>query len=438
MTERRLIAYNNANVVGEVSVDKGVWAWTYAPEWVRFASGFSLAPGLPLKLGTIVDSGTERPVQWYFDNLLPEEGQRILLAKDARIDQADAFGLLAYYGAESAGSLTLLPTGVDLPEESSPRILSDSDLSARIKQLGNVPLIRHAAKRMSLAGAQHKLPVTVVNDQLYEPIGSSPSTHILKPNHPDPDYPDSVINEYFCMKLAGRLGLFVPEVERRYVPEPIYLIRRFDREWSNGRWKRSHYIDACQLLNLDRSYKYAQGNIERVHEISDLCRNRPATRLRLFEWLVFIAMTGNGDAHLKNLSFSISHEGIALAPHYDLLSTAVYETPVFNQSVWPDSSRLAWPILGVSRYKDISRSLMLEAGLALRLQKETCQRVMDRMTAQVVTHAHQLLDSIRRENELLLNTHGQLIAATISGEERCLRAIVSLIIRDMVELLSKE
>ncbi|SFG25413.1 HipA N-terminal domain-containing protein [Neptunomonas qingdaonensis] len=50
-----------------------------------------------------------RPVQWFFDNLLPEEGARELLASGAKIDKADAFGLLETFGAESAGAMTLLP-----------------------------------------------------------------------------------------------------------------------------------------------------------------------------------------------------------------------------------------------------------------------------------------------------------------------------------------
>ncbi|MEZ3137359.1 HipA N-terminal domain-containing protein [Stutzerimonas kunmingensis] len=45
------------------------------------------------------DGATSRPVQWYFDNLLPEEGQRTLLASSAQLDAHDAFALLAHYGA---------------------------------------------------------------------------------------------------------------------------------------------------------------------------------------------------------------------------------------------------------------------------------------------------------------------------------------------------
>jgi serine/threonine-protein kinase HipA len=51
-----------------------------------------------------------RPVQWYFDNLLPEEKLREQIALDARLrDKDDAFALLEYLGAESAGALILLP-----------------------------------------------------------------------------------------------------------------------------------------------------------------------------------------------------------------------------------------------------------------------------------------------------------------------------------------
>ncbi|MFX9135241.1 HipA N-terminal domain-containing protein, partial [Acinetobacter baumannii] len=92
------------------------------------------------------------------DNLLPEEGQRTLLAADAKVQAADAFGLLAYYGAESAGALTLmLPNAAQLPVGGL-KPLPDAELSARIKALPQATLARNAVKRMSLAGAQHKLP----------------------------------------------------------------------------------------------------------------------------------------------------------------------------------------------------------------------------------------------------------------------------------------
>lgn len=47
------------------------------------------------------NGGTERPIQWYFDNLLPEEQMREALSKKAKIHRDDAFALLEYLGAES-------------------------------------------------------------------------------------------------------------------------------------------------------------------------------------------------------------------------------------------------------------------------------------------------------------------------------------------------
>ena len=73
-------------------------------------------------------------------------------------------------------------------------------------------LTKSAIKRMSLAGAQHKLAIVVKDGELFEPAGATPSTHILKPNHPDVEYCHSVLNEWFVMRLAKRLGLDVPDV----------------------------------------------------------------------------------------------------------------------------------------------------------------------------------------------------------------------------------
>ena len=107
--------------------------------------------------------------------------------------------------------------------------MPEADLSARIRNLPKVPLTHMAIKRMSLAGAQHKLAVVLDGDALFEPYGAQPSTHILKPDHPEAEYPHSAVNEWFIMVLAARSGLQVPGVYRRYVPEPVYIIERFDR-----------------------------------------------------------------------------------------------------------------------------------------------------------------------------------------------------------------
>jgi len=431
MNSRSLRASINQTEVGTLQEVAGLWSFQYSEAWLANPQRFALSPHLPLVPAPLLDGASRRPVQWYFDNLLPEEGQRHLLARDARIDVADAFGLLTFYGAESAGSLTLLSPDAG-PQALEPlRALQDIDLEARIRQLPKAPLTHAAVKRMSLAGAQHKLAVVLRNGELYEPVGATPSTHILKPDHPDEDYPHSVINEWFVMRLAKRVGLDVPEVYRRYVPSPVYLIDRFDRVPDGDDWQRRHVIDACQLLGLDRSFKYSQGSMESLAALAASCRSPAVARARLFGWLVFNVLIGNSDAHLKNLSFMVSHEGVQLAPFYDLLSIASYDTPAFDKKSWPAQSQLAWPILGLRHYSDITRGLLLEAGAVLNLATGTAGRLLEQLRSRIAGEAERLYAEIEAENSGLCNQHPAL-SATSAGESRCLRTILHTVIKEML------
>lgn len=432
MSERSLRASINQTEVGTLREIDGLWSFQYAAAWLDAPRRFALSPHLPLTAEPLLDGASRRPVQWYFDNLLPEEGQRVLLAEDARLDAADAFGLLAWYGAESAGSVTLLPPDA-APQAAEPlRPLPDDALDARIRRLPRAPLTQAAVKRMSLAGAQHKLAVVLRGGALFEPAGATPSTHILKPDHPDEDYPHSVINEWFVMRLAKRLGLDVPGVHRRYVPSPVYLVDRFDRVTDAQGWQRRHVIDACQLLGLDRGFKYSQGSMESLAALANACRGPAVARARLFGWLAFNVLVGNGDAHLKNLSFLVSHEGVQLSPFYDLLSVAAYDTPAFDKGGWPAQTRLAWPILGGGRFSDVDRALLLEAGAALGLATATAGRLLENLRSRVVREAEALYADVEAENARIAHARPDL-SVTLSGESRCLRTILHTVIKEMAE-----
>lgn len=98
-------------------------------------------------------------------------------------------------------------------------------------------------------------------------------------------------------------------IMKKMVPEPVYVIERFDRRKAGDTWLRLHAVDACQLLNLDRTFKYNQGSVERLAELAEFCRSSAIARSRLNEWLVFNVLTGNDDAHLKKLSFLVRIRG---------------------------------------------------------------------------------------------------------------------------------
>lgn len=434
MSERKLLASIDTEVVGTLHEDQNLWAFEYADTWLADASRFALSPHLPLQAGRRADGATARAVQWYFDNLLPEEGARALLARDAGLrDIHDAFGLLEFYGRESAGSVTLRRPEDPPVADDGLRPLTDAELDLRIRELPRVPLTHDAPKKMSLAGAQHKLAVVLQDGQLFEPAGQAVSTSILKPEHPQSDsYPCSVINEWFVMQLARRVGLDVPPVERRYVPAPVYLIARFDRIRLNGATTRLHAIDGCQMLNLAPTMKYSAWSLESLLALANACRVPAAARLRIYRWLLFCILVGNGDSHLKNLSFLVDRDGISLAPHYDLLCDSVYETRAYSpKERWPDLVEFTSPILGVLRYAEFTRTLLLEAGRILGLTRQTASRQLDEMIRLLPAQADALLAATIDENVAMAEDRPEL-RATFAAEVRLLRAIRHVVIEETV------
>jgi len=403
---RQLDVWLEQRRIGELHEQGNVWALHYDPAWRD--DGFDLSPALPRSAGEIHDGSSLRPVQWFFDNLLPEEAGRQLVAADAGINAADAFGLLQRFGPESAGALTLLSPGQQLPPAEL-RALPDAELSARIQALPRLPLSHGAPKRMSLAGAQHKLAVVLDQQQLWEPVGQAASTHILKPDHEQvEDYPHSVINEWFCMRLAGACGLPVPEVQVRRIPEPVYLVRRFDREGEGLQVRRRYALDGCQLLSLDAVFKYQQANSTALRQLLDITRMPAATRLALLRWQLFNFFIGNADAHLKNLSFLWSGRGWELAPHYDLLSTSVYRAPEWG------AEDLVFPMGGATRFANVTKAEIGAFGQSIGVPVRLTLLELER-----------LAKDLWREAQAMLQAYEQGITQQVDpGEARLLRQIV--------------
>ena len=430
---RKLTAYLNGRVIGTLAEGDDLWTFEYDREWVGLPDSFDLAPALPRSQLRHEDGGSDRPVQWYFDNLLPEEQMREAVSKEAKVHEDDAFALLEYLGAESAGSLALLPPGQDISKPGSLRPLSHDTLAQRIRNLPHVPLGSAAPKRMSLAGAQNKLLVVYRDGHLFEPVGSEPSTHILKPNQVGDDYPASVINEYFTMSLARSVGLPVPPVLRLYTPEPVYIVERFDRfTGSDGRTQRRHIIDACQLLNKSRAFKYKTAALETLVQIVECCRNRIVTRLSLYRWLVFNLLVANTDNHLKNLSFLVSATGIELAPAYDLLSTGAYHTRAFahERANWP-AVDLTIGLPGANTLGAVTRDSILNAGEVLGLPRRIGARELDRLMRDLPPAIAALEQQIERENANL----AEPVRVFLAGEARLVATLKHVVVRDVLQRL---
>jgi serine/threonine-protein kinase HipA len=432
---RTLTAHLNDRPVGTLSEGNDLWSFEYDAQWAKAPDGFDLSPALQRSRLVHHDGGSNRPVQWYFDNLLPEEQLRVAISKEANIDGNDAFALLEYLGAESAGSLVLLPPGEDTQKSGGLRALSAASLSERIRNLPRATLSSGAPKRISVAGAQNKLLVVYRDGILYEPVGSEPSTHILKPNHVGADYAASVINEYFVMRLATQLGLQVPPVWRHYTPEPVYIVERFDRYVDDaGHTQRTHIIDACQLLNLSRAFKYSAATLQTLAEIVPYCLNRASTRIRLYLWLVFNLLIANHDNHLKNISFLVTGAGIELAPAYDLLSTGVYNTRAFanERANWP-AVELAIGLPGAATFGTVTRESVLSAGEALGLTKAICERELDRLVCALPDAVEELIHTIEVENA----QYPGPVRPFLAGEIRLINTVKHLVVPDMLRRVAR-
>jgi HipA-like protein len=429
MAARTLVAYANGRRVGVVSDDSGIWSFTYDKDWLGREDAFALSPAFPLHAGPFVDGSSQRPVQWFFDNLLPEEEMRTALAREAKVNASDAWGLLAYYGRESAGALTLLAEG-EREASAGLQPLSYAELEARIQAMPQRALSTTAPKRMSAAGAQQKLLLSLRGDapnyELSEPVGNEPSMHLLKPDMRSTGYPHSAINEFFCMRLAQAMGVRVPPTHFMRVPSACYVIDRFDRDMSAEPVRRLHTVDAMQLLNYDRHFKYRNATAQILRDAIEITGTRAKARLDVFRWAVFNVLIGNADSHLKNLSFFVSARGYMLAPFYDLVSTVVYHTPTYQPNQrdrWPHCD-LTMPVGEATQFVDISRKNMLIFGEALGLQPKGAEKLLDEMLAIVdarVADTRRAVDEIAQPNAGEVRLLDSIAAMPLAEMSRALR-----------------
>lgn len=428
---RKLCAYIDKDFVGTLSENTGVWSFQYDEAWVKH--GYELSPGLPLKTVRHEDGGTIRPVQWFFDNLLPEADARQQLITFMKNDVTigmDAWSMLAYFGAESAGALTLLPPDTALPEADL-LPLSDEALEARIKAMPRQPLSAKAPKKMSLAGAQQKLAIVMIDGQLFEPTGTRASTHILKPDVLSEHYPCSAVNEWFSARLAQRMGLLVPQVELRYVPSPVYIIERFDRKRTGEQVQRLHTLDALQLLTLSAQAKYSESGIKALTDVLSKCRTPATARVTLFRWTLYNIFIANSDAHLKNISLIAGSGGYELAPHYDLLSTGAWARPELlgqGEAKWPDIA-MSYPITDVLEYRDLRKEHLEAFASQLGIRATSFNREFNKMVGRIEAAAAEL--------EVEFEARTDVPNAVRASQLRMLRSIRFLPIATMAKQLQQ-
>jgi len=384
-----LDVYLRNHLVGRLWLDvRRRFVFQYESEWVMDPKATPLSLSLPLRTEPYADDSA-RP---FFANLLPEGEIRRLIAQRFGLSEKNDFALLEQIGGECAGAVSLLLPGAFPDESRNYEELTEEELHRIITELPRRPLLAgEKGIRLSLAGAQSKLPVYMEGDKVFITGGNSPSTHILKP--PIAGFEGTVENEAFCMTLAGRVGMPVPAVFIRKQLDILLVVERYDRKEDSGSGiLRLHQEDFCQALGILPDQKYESEGGPKLSQCFLLLKDkstRPAADQRsLLSWVIFNALIGNADAHAKNLAIMYAEKGPRLAPFYDLLCTQVY----------PDlAEKYAMKIGGENRPDWLQLRHWERLADELSLKKRFVLDMIQRMTGTIVIEAEKLAEDFQRE-----------------------------------------
>lgn len=378
--------------VGVLESDRGKLTFHYLPEYLQRLDAAAISYSLPLQ------SEPFDPVvtSVFFDNLLPPEVVRKRLGKILHLSRHNIFGFLKAIGGDCAGAIALYPPACTKTADASAptfRELTDEEASQILMDLPKRPLNigKEEGFRISGAGAQDKLIACVKEGRIVLPLYGAPSTHIIKP--PVAAYRDSVFNEFFCMRLAQKMGLPVPECGILTLKDvPYYCVTRFDRQNEDGRISRLHQEDFCQLFSVDPEKKYeSEGGptIPQCFQLIKKMRLGAAGQIDFLRRIIFNVLIGNGDAHAKNFSVLYRGKGIRLAPVYDLLCTEIYDSLAHET---------AMSIGGETAFAGITRGRLSKMALECKVRPELILSLLDEMLEKITVASKNLADELNRQH----------------------------------------
>ncbi len=300
----------------------------YTPRAIQaFPAG---APLLSLQLSVTGKRFPNGVVRSFLDGLLPEDDSRRLIAQDLGLRADDTFALARALGRDCAGALVIQPDEDEPPPPATTltaQPLNEAEIAHLVENLRSAPLGVDQRVRISLAGVQEKLLLTRLPDGRWgRPVDGTPSTHILKPEVRN--YPRTVENEAFCMRIAKNLGMSVADVETTTIGgRRVIVVSRYDRVVKpTGEVERIHQEDFCQATGMLPAQKYEEDGGPSLRKLASILSEADPDSLQaLLRAVTLNVIIGNGDAHAKN--FSLLHDrggALRLAPLYDLLSTLVY------------------------------------------------------------------------------------------------------------------
>jgi serine/threonine-protein kinase HipA len=368
---QRLNIWLNGTPVGYWDAGAGGNALTYFDAWIGDAQGRPLSLSLPFKPDNVPYRG--QAVQNYFDNLLPDSDViRRRIAQHFRTPGTEPHQLLAAVGRDCVGAIQLLPA-----DEAPTDLFSIS--CEPLDEQAVAMLLRHTLSegplghgdeaddlRLSIAGAQEKSALLWHEGRWQRPLGSTPTTHILKlplglVGAMQADMRTSVENEWLCSRIMQAFGLAVAHCEIAQFEEmKVLVVERFDRRLAaDGSWiVRLPQEDFCQATGTSPLHKYqADGGpgISKIMEILLGSEQAQQDRLNFFKTQLVFWLLAATDGHAKNFSiFHLPGSRYRATPLYDVLSAHPIIGTGANQ-VAPQRAKLAMAVRGSQNHYHVQQ-----------------------------------------------------------------------------------
>jgi len=377
------------------TADQGV-VFSYDDSYRTNKSNSALSISMPLSKKEY----SQKECLPFFSGLLPEGDVKRRVSDFLHVSESSTLKLLQELGGECAGMISILPENKNCSVQKSYafnnenyELLDDETLYGFIKNINVRPLLKAKKElRLSLAGAQEKLPLVYFDKKYYLPKSDAPSTHIVKPSG-DGELSTLSINEFVCMKLAQSCGLNVPNVELKTINNTTFLLEeRYDRIVNKKSIKRLHQEDFCQALGIMSDRKYQNDNGPDIAKIYSLIQKECTIPLldtkEFLKYVIFNFIIGNCDAHGKNYSLLYEKGSSKLSPIYDAICTLVYPSLTKKMSMKIGKH---YEILKVTKqdFVELATSINLKSSIVLKMLDET------------ITNITNGFDKIRNEKSLV-------------------------------------
>lgn len=324
----------NGRLVGRLEKEAGgAIRFAYHRSWLGWQPAFAISLSLPLR----DTPWTGASVAAVFENLLPDNPDiRRRVAERTGASGIDAYSLLEEIGRDCVGAMQILPDDADPGPtgriEAEP--VSETEIERILVNLGRAPLGMEADKefRISIAGAQEKTALLLKDGRWMRPLGTTPTTHLLKPQLEEIptafgaiDMNASVDNEHYCLVLLEEFGLEVAKSTiETFGSRRVLVLERFDRMWRSTDILRLPQEDCCQALGIPPARKYQSHGGPSAVDILRLLRGSDQPQedqADLLKSLMLFWLIGATDGHAKNFSIFLRPGGrYALTPLYDVLT----------------------------------------------------------------------------------------------------------------------